>query len=555
MGGRATVTGRARAIYVPRGDPRVVRRRRLTRLAVLLGLIVAGGSPVVGVLRASTAHVRITVNGVPVRIQRGASLAQVLDIARRQFRSEGLPWPRSGHLVDVSGRIVGAGRGGDPQVLTAAGPGAPVRRGEAITVRPGANRLEPLRATATLIPYPVVVQGRGPLWRVEHRGVVGVRRTERGTVSGLVRGIRVADASPLVISRGKAQTGTKRVALTFDDGPNTVYTPQILDVLQKHEVRATFFVLGSSAVRARTVLSRIVEEGHELGLHSYSHANMARRSRAAVLADLDRAEAAVAPVIEGKLRWYRPPYGSTSIGLTRILAERGYSVALWSIDPRDWQRPGSQVICDRVLRRLHDGAVILLHDGGGNRAGTVAAVRQLLPAIKSKGYQFVTLSDLAGFTDSVPPATPTGEGALLATDDLGLTVSELPQGIRLVLDDLEVECPTPPVEVRGQIVVPVAPVLERLGAAVNWDAQAKSLSFSSPRGKVVMRALEQQIEVGGRPATVRVPLLLFGDDALVPVWVLCNAFDLLFTHDRAQNALRLRSASRATAHSLTAPWR
>ncbi len=545
---------RASVITIQRGDRRVLRRRRLARTVFLLTMVGAAASAVLGALRTSSAHVRVTVNGAALRVPRGCTVGEALARAQGQCLRESRHWPEAGDLVDVAGRVIGIGRGGRPRAFLSNGPAslaAPIAPGEAVAVLAGQDRLEALRVTATLQPYEVQVRGFGPLWRVEHRGVIGIRRVERGTTSGLVHRVYVADASPLVITRGPSRRGEQRVALTFDDGPNGVWTPQMLDILKEHEAHATFFVLGAAAKHCQQLLARIVAEGHELGLHSYGHGKMARRARASVLADLDRAEAAVRPAVQGKLRWYRPPYGDVSTGLLKILAERGYSVALWSVDPRDWLRPGSQVVYDRVMRQLKDGAVIVLHDGGGNRAGTVAAVKRLVPAIQAKGYSLVTLSELAGLAGAVPDTGPTGHGTRIASDDLALTVNELPTGVRLFLDDAEVECPTPPVEVWGQILVPAAPVLRQLRTEFAWDGEAKSLSFSSPRGPVTMKALEHEIEVGGRAAVLRVPLLLFGDDALVPIWVLCNAFDLLFAYDRSANALRLRSGSPIT--SLLAP--
>lgn len=523
-------------------DRRVKRRMRLTRSGVVAGFALAAGVFGLHALRASSTQVTLTVNGVSVRVARGTTLRAALESAHATFRETGRHWPGPGDLVDVRGRVIGQRRGRRPQVLVQGRTcrlGDAVRDRDAVRIARGADATEPLTEKATLIPYDVLVEGQGPLLLLEHRGVPGVRRVQRGALSGLVDGVLVAEASPLVVRRASYRGTPKKVALTFDDGPHRTWTPRILDVLKKHHAKATFFVLGAPAKFQPELVLRAAREGHELGLHSYSHGNMTRRGRSSVLRDLERNREALPEQVRSLARWYRPPYGAVSTGLLKTLTDHGYSVALWSIDPRDWRRPGSTYIYGHIMRRVHNGAVILLHDGGGNRAGTVAALDRLIPALREKGYQMVTLSELAGL-EPPPPLVPEPTRELLvSTQGRGLLVEELPAGVEVYVNGERAELGTPPVEVNGQLVLPAAPILEMLGAEVSWEAEAKTLTFTSARGPIRMGALDETIQVDGVTRTLRVPLIVLGEHAMVPMWLVCNAFHTKAHYDEEHRVLRL----------------
>jgi len=523
----------------------VARRMRLARTLVVAGFAFAAGLLGLRALRASSALVTLTVKGIPVQVPPGATLRTALEVAHETFTEIRHPWPAPGDLVDVRGRVIGSGRGRWPQVFVQARAcrlDDPVCNQDAIRIARGADLTEPVREKATVIPYDFVVRGRGPVFALEHRGVPGVRRVQRGTLSGLVAGVQVAQASPLVVRRTSYAGTPKKVALTFDDGPNPTWTPKVLDILKEQRVKATFFVLGVCAKAHPALVLRAVQEGHEIGLHSYGHANMAHRGRSSVLSDLERNKKALPEAVRALPAWYRPPYGAFNTGLIRAVTDQGYSVALWSIDPRDWRKPGSTYIYRHILGHIHNGAVILLHDGGGNRAGTVAALDRLIPALREKGYQMVRLSELTGRAPAPPLLAQPTPRLLLSTQGRGLVVNELPAGVQLYVNGQWVELSTPPVEVNGQLVVPALPTLEKLGAEVSWQPEAKVLTFSSLRGAVRMGALDENIEVGGSPEKVRVPLIVLSDQAMVPMWLLCNAFHAKAAYDEQTRVLRLDSS-------------
>ncbi|MEO6629900.1 MAG: polysaccharide deacetylase family protein, partial [Aquihabitans sp.] len=198
----------------------------------------------------------------------------------------------------------------------------------------------------------------------------------------------VRDLRPL------ANWGPKLVALTFDDGPDPRWTPQILSVLAKHDVKATFFVVGFQ-VRAHPELVRQeVAAGHHVATHTVDHTNLLTLGAAAQqrqIVDSRRQIEAIAGA--GSVRCFRPPYGNHNATTDRIAREQGLATILWSRDGRDWARPGVDTIVAGNLSTRYDGgrAVILLHDSGTDRTQTVAALDRLIPTLKAQGYRFVQI--------------------------------------------------------------------------------------------------------------------------------------------------------------------
>ncbi len=194
--------------------------------------------------------------------------------------------------------------------------------------------------------------------------------------------------------RPLAAWGPKLVALTFDDGPDPHWTPQILSVLAKYDVRATFFLVGFQ-VRAHPELVRQeLAAGHHVATHTIDHPNLLTLSAAAqqrqIVDSKRQIEAIAGP---GSVRCFRPPYGNHNATTDRIAREQGLATILWSRDGRDWARPGVDTIVSGNLSTRYDGgrAVILLHDGGTDRSQTVAALDRLIPTLKAQGYRFVQI--------------------------------------------------------------------------------------------------------------------------------------------------------------------
>lgn len=189
------------------------------------------------------------------------------------------------------------------------------------------------------------------------------------------------------------------VAVTFDDGPNEPYTSQILDILKKRGVKATFFLIGVNAWTYPDDVRRIAAEGHEIGSHTFSHPYMIKESGATMLSQIEEGNRAIEEVAGVTPRWFRPPHGFRDPRLFPKTRRMGLDVVEWSNMPRDWTRPGTDVIVKRTLKDLKPGDIILLHDGantfhGGDRSETVAALPRILDAIAARGLRPVTLTQL-----------------------------------------------------------------------------------------------------------------------------------------------------------------
>jgi chitin deacetylase len=192
----------------------------------------------------------------------------------------------------------------------------------------------------------------------------------------------------------KGQGQEKRVALTFDDGPWPPYTQEILDVLAREEVRATFFVVGRQVRRHRDLLRRIAGEGHLVGNHTEHHLNLLlcspRRARQEILWGAHT----IAEVLGQSPRWWRPPYGFRTPWALLAARQHGMSAALWSACPHDYMRPEARVMVRRVLAQAHPGAIVLLHDGNGDRSQTARALPAMIAGLRQQGYRFVDLDEM-----------------------------------------------------------------------------------------------------------------------------------------------------------------
>ena len=186
-------------------------------------------------------------------------------------------------------------------------------------------------------------------------------------------------ATPTAIGSGGV------VYLTFDDGPHTTYTPQVLDVLARHAARATFFVLGSLAERHPDLVARIVAEGHTVANHSWNHGNLAGLPHSSFDDTIGHTQAVLGDHATPCLR---PPYGSIDAFTREWATALGLNLVLWTVDTNDWRRPGAQAIADRIVQGATDEAIILMHDAGGNRTQTVQGLELALNRLSGQDLRY-----------------------------------------------------------------------------------------------------------------------------------------------------------------------
>jgi cellulose synthase/poly-beta-1,6-N-acetylglucosamine synthase-like glycosyltransferase/peptidoglycan/xylan/chitin deacetylase (PgdA/CDA1 family)/spore germination protein YaaH len=221
-----------------------------------------------------------------------------------------------------------------------------------------------------------------------------------------------------------------KVALTFDDGPDPRWTPKILDILKQKNVPATFFVIGENMEMWPGLVQREVAQGETVGSHTYTHPNISTVSSTQVDLELNLTQRLFQVITGRTLRFFRPPYlGDASPSTAREVApllnakHLGYLSVGLRIDPDDWMRPEADLIVQRTIDRLADknpetgGQIVLLHDSGGDRSQTIKALPELIDQLKARGYQFVTVGDLAGLTpaQAMPPTTEEWGQLLLDT--------------------------------------------------------------------------------------------------------------------------------------------
>lgn len=187
---------------------------------------------------------------------------------------------------------------------------------------------------------------------------------------------------------------TNYIALTFDDGPDIKYTPQILNILKKNRVKATFFLVGKKVEEYPEVAYQIVQEGHTVGNHTYSHTNLLLDRKKTIEEEIERCENVIKKNCGVIPSLFRPPYGFRTPLVYEVAEEKGYMIILWSISSRDWASPGKERIIDRVVKKSKNGAIILLHDSGGNRQQTVEALPEIIKKLKNKNYNFVTIPEM-----------------------------------------------------------------------------------------------------------------------------------------------------------------
>jgi peptidoglycan/xylan/chitin deacetylase (PgdA/CDA1 family) len=195
----------------------------------------------------------------------------------------------------------------------------------------------------------------------------------------------------LIVPAG-AGAKTKRVALTFDGGPSG-YTPKIERILQRKHVIATFFWVGSRTFGWEKVVRRVSDKGHEIANHSWFHDDLTKLSADAVRRDLAKTNRRLADLTGERPTLFRPPYGAVNQQVRRVASSLDLRTVLWDADSIDWMSDCREIV-RRVLDRVHPGATVLLHDGGGNRSATICALPRIIQELRSRNYRFVTNSKL-----------------------------------------------------------------------------------------------------------------------------------------------------------------
>jgi len=201
------------------------------------------------------------------------------------------------------------------------------------------------------------------------------------------------------IYQAKVNKNAKVIALTFDDGPWTKTTTQILDILQQNNIKATFFVVGKMVQEHPELVQRIVVDGHAIANHTWSH-HYHRFNRATAAQEIDRTTDIIYKTTGVKTNLFRPPGGFLNNGLATYAKEKDYAVMMWSVVSADTDpRAKYQAFVNNVLKGAKPGGIVLMHDGGGDRRRTVQALPKIISGLRDKGYTFVTIPELLNMQD------------------------------------------------------------------------------------------------------------------------------------------------------------
>ena len=202
------------------------------------------------------------------------------------------------------------------------------------------------------------------------------------------------DAKALVVYRHASNSGTPRIALTFDDGPHPSYTAAILDILAEYGVKATFFAVGENAKAHPELIRRAANEGHEIGNHTYTHLRLDKCNTEQAEREIGACTRVLEEITGEKIRLFRPPEGVCTEAVKAYCRAVEMTVLLWSVDTRDWAHTPTAEIIRNVRENARNGSIILMHDFIGKNSPTPAVLRQIIPMLQESGYELVTVSRL-----------------------------------------------------------------------------------------------------------------------------------------------------------------
>ncbi|MFH8500039.1 glycosyltransferase [Streptomyces coeruleorubidus] len=276
------------------------------------------------------------------------------------------------------------------------------RSGPAPRARGGSRRRLPLRLLLPLLVL-VALMAMLMLRGYVHSEILADHRVRPPAATDQVPE-KIMRGGPVIDTRsGRTESlrlPDRRLVLTFDDGPDPVWTPKVLDVLRKHDAHAVFFVTGTMASRYPDLVRRMVAEGHEVGLHTFNHPDLSYQSKKRIDWELSQNQLAISGAAGIRTSLFRPPYSSfagamdnVSWPVTEYIGDRGYITVVNNTDSEDWRKPGVEEIIRKATPKGGKGAIVLMHDSGGDRHQTVEALDRMLPDLREQGYEFANLTE------------------------------------------------------------------------------------------------------------------------------------------------------------------
>ena len=367
-------------------------------LAMLLIVLVAGGAT--GGWYLWNYHLRripVTVNRVDRLVRIDSTIATLLH-DNDDFNA------KPGRLLDITGKVLDKRGGGaiivkrnGAAVATAQLGSTRMADNDVITVESGKDQTEAHTVRYDTVKYGTDINlNNGPLQEVKQLGKDGMKEiwVGRRSKKEVDKGFKKEPQNLVVQSRSPRPAGRKVIALTFDDGPSQ-YSDAILDILKEKGVKATFFDVGESSAQYPKQEKRMLAEGHQVASHSNTHPYMPKMGRDELRAEITAGFDNLKKASGLETKEMRAPYGAFGVEQWKQCADLLDMNVLWDIDTEDWKMPGAQAIHDAVLNNAHNGAVVLMHDGGGDRSQDVEALPGIIDDLKKQGYEFVTIEQLS----------------------------------------------------------------------------------------------------------------------------------------------------------------
>ena len=399
----------------PGRQPRQPRRSsRESRLVAVLALLVIAAIVGGGIWMWLNRTVRVIVNGTGVDVSASATLEQIME-------DEGIS-PKAGNLVSVGGNLLEEGGG---TAFTATVDGETLDEGaaasfrasgnESITIGDGTDVVEASHEEEREVqPQLEPADSVGAITFVSQYGKVGRQKFTVGDVSGEtvageviepVQNVKLESINP------RPEGNRKVVAITFDDGPSS-YTQRYLDILSEHGARATFFCLGSQIPGRENLVQAIKAQGSQVCSHTQNHEQLTAIDTDTLRSEIGDAFSAISSAGGGDTTTLRPPYGSLD-AQTWVNSGGNFSASvIWNLDSLDWELPGVDTIVSNCTEGIWSGAIILMHDGGGNRDQDLEALPKILEKLQGQGYEFVTLSELFALDSRIPAEVASGNARM-----------------------------------------------------------------------------------------------------------------------------------------------
>ncbi len=331
---------------------------------------------------------QVLVNSKPVVVPNGITVKDL--VKKINFDLE------KGDLLDTDGNLIKRRGGHDAEVFINSRPASFKNRvyfGDNVFFKKGRSKKEAIIKQLGLIPKDIKISGKGAFLVYVSNGEDGSKLVFRGRDSLKIVKEKIIKQSQTAIIKRTDSKGNN-VALTFDDGPGE-YTMRVISVLKQYNVPATFFVTGGAVRRHQDIIKQTVSLGYTVGNHTYSHLKLIEADEFLIIDEIRKTENIIFQATGVKPKWFRPPELRLDSKIIKVSSALGYQIVLATIDPGDYKKMPPSVILDRVLKNIKPGAVIVLHDGGGDQESTVRALPLIISFLRARGLQFVSLDQLS----------------------------------------------------------------------------------------------------------------------------------------------------------------